>query len=40
MTNRAIAKYLGVTARQVSKAWKRGWLWINGKQVDFKAIKA
>ena len=36
-SNKQLAKELNTTPRQVSKSRKRGWLFVNGKKVSYKA---
>jgi len=36
-TNKELAKEMGCTSRQISKSRKRGWIWVDGKRVNYKA---
>ena len=36
-TNKVLAREMNTTPRQISKSRKRGWIWVDGKRVNFKA---
>ena len=36
-TNEELGKEQGVTARQISKSRRRGWIWKDGKRVKYTA---
>ena len=36
-TNKQLAREIGTTPRQISKSRKRGWIWKDGKKVNYKA---
>ena len=36
-TNKELAREMNTTPRQISKSRKRGWIWVDGKRVNYKA---
>ena len=40
LTNKKLAQDKSCTSRQISKSRKRGWIWVEGKKVNYTAPTA